>query len=144
MTNYLMDTNALSEPAKSRPDTGFSSWLKTTNDDTLFTSIISLGEIKKGVMLISDKVRNQTLNGWLAKTIAAFEGRIISVDLNVALLWGDLVAGAQQAGKTASAIDALIAAQCIQNNLTLVTRNVRDFEQFEDLLILCPWRDLSN
>ncbi len=141
MTRYLLDTNALSEAPKPQPDSGFIAWLMTANDESLFTSCLSLGEIKKGIELVTGGARRKQLDGWLEKVVVDFGGRVVDVNQEVALLWGQLMAAAQQKGKPPPVIDTLIAAQCIHNQLTLITRNVKDFKQFAGLEVLCPWVD---
>jgi len=141
MTNYLLDTNALSEAPKRIPDSGFMEWFTATDELSLFTSCLVLGEIKKGISLSTDRGKRESFNTWLDKVIDGFDGRVVDLDKEVALLWGELIAAGQRLGKTPPVIDTLIAAQCIHHRLTLVTRNVKDFEQFSDLKILCPWSD---
>ncbi len=144
MTQYLLDTNALSETAKTKPDKGYLAWLLATENLQLFTSCLSLGEIEKGIHLLTRGANRRELEGWMVKVMEDFEGRIVGVDYKTGLLWGQLMAVGQQSGKTAPAIDALIAAQCIQHRLTLITRNVKDFEQFADLEVFCPWTEAKS
>lgn len=141
MKHYLLDTNALSEASKPQPNAGFMSWFSLVDEQVLFTSCLALGEIQKGITLVGNSAKRSQLEKWLAKLTEDFEDRIIGVDGQGAMLWGTLVAKAQKKGKSAPAIDALIAAQCIQYKLVLVTRNVKDFEQFAGLDVLCPWSD---
>lgn len=136
---YLLDTNALSEAAKPQPDSGFISWLKGADDVSLYTSCLVVGEIQKGIALLNEAKRRSQIQGWLNQLIADFDGRILEINEDVCLLWGKLLADARLSGKTAPLIDALIAAQCIHYKLTLVTRNKKDFEQFEGLEVFCPW-----
>jgi predicted nucleic acid-binding protein len=137
--NYLLDTNAISEASKKKPDASFMEWFTETDELTMFTSCIVLGEIKRGVSLIQDKERYERLNSLLTEILLQFDGRIINVDNQVSFLWAELLAAGQLAGQTPPVIDTLIAAQCIAHDLTLVTRNVRDFEQFTDLTVHAPW-----
>lgn len=139
MTNYLLDTNALSEAPKANPNVGFIHWLTVIDELSLFTSCLVLGEVKKGISLVTDTGKLKHLTKWLDTTIEDFDGRIIDIDKDVCLLGGDLLAIGQQSGKTPPVIDALIAAQCLQYHLVLVTRNIKTFEQFTDLEVLCPW-----
>jgi predicted nucleic acid-binding protein len=143
-TNYLLDTNAISEAPKSLPNKGFITWLLTVDNSQLFTSCLVIGELKKGVALNTDNDRYEQLNGFLSQTIADLEERITNIDQETCTLWGQLIADGQRSGKTPPLIDALIAAQCIQHHMTLVTRNVKDFEQFKDLMVHCPWSDIES
>jgi toxin FitB len=138
-TGYLLDTNAISEASKKEPDAGFIEWFTKTDELTMFTSCIVLGEIKKGVSLIRDEARHEQFDALLAKLIVQFDSRIVNVDSRTALLWGELLAMGQLSGQTPPLLDALIAAQCITQNLILVTRNVRDFKQFAGIKLHNPW-----
>ena len=139
MTNYLLDTNALSEAPKKVPDSGFMQWFMAIEEFSLYTSCLVLGEIKKGISLNTDSGKQKQLNQRLTETIDNFDYRVIEIDKPISLLWGKLMATGQQSGRTPPVIDALIAAQCLQHNLVLVTRNAKDFEQFSDLEVLSPW-----
>ena len=139
MTRYLLDTNAISETAKANPDKGYKVWLLGTENEQLFTSCLSLGELEKGINLLAHGANRQELERWRIKTVEDFEDRIVGIDQDTALLWGQLMARGQRSGKTPPQIDALIAAQCIQHQLTLITRNTKDFDQFAGLQLFSPW-----
>ena len=139
MKNFLLDTNAWSEAAKVAPDQGFMQWFTMTDEEHMFTSCLVVGEILKGIELLEDGERKRGYEVWLDKIRISFGTRIVGVDENVTLLWGRLLAQGQKAGKTPPVVDTLIAAQCIYNDFTLVTRNRKDFEQFQALSILNPW-----
>lgn len=139
MKGYLLDTCALSEASKPRPDSGYLGWLDEVDETLLYTSCLVLGEIQKGIELCSDKAKHTQYAAVLIEIIEGFAGRISMVDVQTALTWGDLIAASQQTGKKPPAIDALIAAQCITLDLTLVTRNIKDFNGFSGLNIHCPW-----
>ena len=137
--NYLLDTVAISEAVKSSKDIGYMSWLTTTNDEQLYVSCLTLGEIQKGISLVVDSKSRQKFEDYLSGLYEAFANRILEFDVYDAILWGRLTAKAQRSGKTPSVIDSLLVAQCLHNQMVLVTRNVKDFEQFTDLEILNPW-----
>jgi predicted nucleic acid-binding protein len=143
-TNYLLDTNAISEAPKPTPNKDFITWLLATDNTQLSTSCLVIGELKKGIALNTDNARYEQLDKFLSQTITDFEGRIINIDQETCILWGQLIADGQRSGKTPPSIDALIAAQCIQHHMTLVTRNVKDFEQFKNLTLHCPWSYIKN
>jgi predicted nucleic acid-binding protein len=139
MIIYLLDTNAVSEAVKSRQNIGYMSWLNSTDDSQMYISCLTIGEIQKGISLTSEAKLRSKLDAYLAGLYEAFSGRIVDVDINDCVLWGNLTAKAQQSGKTSPMIDTLIAAQSMKRNMTLVTRNTKDFEQFSDLELLSPW-----
>jgi predicted nucleic acid-binding protein len=138
-TNYLLDTNAISEAVKSRSNDGYMSWLNTTADMHMYISCLTIGEIQKGVALTKDSLLRERLNTYLSGLYEAFSGRILRLDTEDGVLWGNLTAIAQQSGLTLPVIDALIAAQCLHHHMVLVTRNVKDFAGIRDLEILSPW-----
>lgn len=139
MTNYLLDTNALSEASKKSPNQGFMNWFTEVDEHALFTSCLVLGEIQKGIALCADPDKQDQFKALLADITESLEGRVIGVDTQVALLWGQLSADGCRSGKTPPAIDALIAAQCVAHDLVLVTRNIKDFTQFARLKLCSPW-----
>lgn len=107
--NYLLDTNAISEASKSKPDAGFMNWFSQTDELAMFTSCIVLGEIKKGISLIQDEVRHEHFDALLTEILLQFDGRIINIDSQVSLLWGELLGMRQVAGRTPPVIDMLLS-----------------------------------
>lgn len=136
---YLLDTNALSEIDKPRPNRSFLQWFNQVPALELYVSCISVGELYKGVQLQPDGIKQRKLMARTEEIVAAFDNHVLSIDQSATRLWGELMAQGQQKGTTAPAIDVLIATQCLQYQLTLVTRNVKDFEQFSGLQMLSPW-----
>ena len=135
----LLDTNVLSEVTKPRPDEGVMSWLHGLDEDRTFISVISIAEIRRGVALMDAGRRRDALGEWLAHDLPQrFEDRIIPVDGAVALAWGDLMAVAKRSGRGLSSMDGLIAATTTAHQLTLATRNTRDFEGW-GIEIIDPW-----
>jgi len=133
---YLLDTNVLSELFKKHPEPKVSSWLKDADQDSLYLSVLTVGEIRKGIEKMEHGSRKTKLVQFLEKDIPIqFEERILPVDLKVAEAWGLLEA---QANRPLPAVDAFLAATAITHNLTLVTRNTQDFS-FSRLKILNPW-----
>ncbi len=134
--SFLIDTCALSEPVKSRPAPQVLAWLDATPPETLFVSVLTLGEIRKGIEKLGDGRKRARLALWLETELPAwFEDRVLSVDRGVAGEWGRLVA---RRGNVA-AIDSLIAATALHRRLTLVTRNVADFAAM-GVELLNPWQ----
>lgn len=123
--SYLIDTNVLSELRRKQPDAGVVNWFAKRSPVTLYLSVLTLGEIRKGIAGAALPARRQALLDWLESDLPAyFSGRILPVDLAVASRWGQLLA---HAGRPLPAIDSLLAATAIEHDLVLVTRNVKDF-----------------
>jgi predicted nucleic acid-binding protein len=134
---YLLDTNVLSELVKPRPAVPVVQWIDSVEEDALFLSVLTLGEIRKGIEKCRDEQRRNGLSHWLEHDVTErFDGRVLPVDLSVAEVWGMLCA---RMPRTISAVDGLIAATCLAHQATLVTRNVRDFSGIPNLRSLNPW-----
>ncbi len=139
MNSFLLDTNALSEFVRSRGNKGFSEWFKSVSPEQLFISCISIGEIVKGAHLAPNQSRQKYYLAFVDELIKNYGDRVITIDTNTCLLWGEAFARGRLNGKTPQVVDSLIAALAVQHNLTLVTRNIKDFEHFSDLKVLNPW-----
>lgn len=123
--SYLIDTNVISELRRKSPDSGVLTWFSQRPPATLHLSVLTLGEIRKGIEGVIDETRRQALLDWLEADLPTFfTGRILVVDGAVADRWGRLVAGAR---RSLPAIDSLLAATALEHDLILVTRNVKDF-----------------
>lgn len=134
--SYLLDTNVLSELRRREPDPGVVAWVAERPATTLFLSVLTLGEIRKGIEPLADSPRRLALLDWLETELSAFfSGRLLAVDGGVADRWGRLQA---QAGRPLPAIDSLLAATALHHGLVLVTRNGHDFA-FPGLEVVDPW-----
>jgi predicted nucleic acid-binding protein len=134
---YLIDTNVLSELRRKEPNVGVAEWFSQRPSTALFVSVLTLGEIRKGIDMLKNSDRKFTLLDWLDVDLPSFFfGRILNVDISVADRWGRLIA---QAGRPMPAIDSLLAATAIHHGLMLVTRNTHDFE-FPGLEVINPWK----
>lgn len=134
--SYLIDTNVLSELRRRAPDANVLRWVGARPASTLYLSVLTLGELRKGIEGLAEGTRKLRLLDWLEVELAAyFFGRILAVDLGVADRWGRLLA---QTTRPLPAVDSLLAATALSHGLTLVTRNVRDFPH-PDLKVLDPW-----
>jgi len=134
--SYLLDTNVLSELRRKSPHPGVVAWFGRRPASTLFLSVLTLGEIRKGVEGLPDAERRSALVDWLEVDLPAFFlGRLLPVDAPVADRWGRLLAAA---GRPIPAIDSLLAATALHHDLTLVTRNLRDFEGL-GVALINPW-----
>ncbi|MBI5479906.1 MAG: type II toxin-antitoxin system VapC family toxin [Deltaproteobacteria bacterium] len=135
--SYLVDTNVIAEIVRRRPDAEVASWFRVVPDTALHLSVLSLGELRKGVERRPAGVRRERLRVWLEQELPAwFEDRLLPVSKEVADRWGRLAA---EVGRSLPAIDGLLAATALHHGLRLVTRNVRDF-RLPGLEIVNPWR----
>jgi toxin FitB len=136
--NFLLDTNAVSEWVKPRPNAGLIRWMESADEDRIFLSVISLAELRYGVERMSAGARRSRLEEWLREQLPLrFEGRILSVDHNVAEAWGRIVSRSEALGRPMSVMDAFLSATAEIHRLTLVTRNVSDFPTLK--AIVNPW-----
>lgn len=135
----LLDTNVLSEVTRPAPDARVLEWLDGLDEDRSFISVVSIAEIRRGVALMDEGRKREALAEWLARDLPQrFEQRVLSVDEPVALAWGDLMGLAKRQGRGLSSMDGLIAATAIARQLTLATRNAKDFEGF-GIELFDPW-----
>jgi toxin FitB len=135
----LLDTNVLSEVTRPVPDVRVLEWLDKIDEDRSFISVISIAEIRRGVALMEQGRKRDALSEWLARDLPQrFEQRVLVVDESIALAWGDLMGLAKRRGRGLSSMDGLIAATAIAHELTLATRNMKDFEGL-GVDLIDPW-----
>ena len=132
---FLLDTDALSELEKPRPDPGLLAWLETMDWLDLYLSVITIGELWKGIAELPPGRRRRSLEAMFELIPDRFHNRIIAVDYPVAVKFGEIQA---QAGPLPS-LDTLIAATALTRQLTLVTHNTRDMAR-TGAAILDPWK----
>jgi toxin FitB len=136
---YLLDTNIPSEMTRPNPQASVSEWLDHADDDRLYLSVVSLGEVLKGVTMLSESKRRAQLQRWLDETLRPwFEGRILPVSQPIAERWGLLSGRCQLKGRPLKVADGFIAATALEHDLTLVTRNVKDFAGL-GVTVFNPW-----
>lgn len=140
MSGFLLDTNVVSELIKPKPEPKVVRWIDSTVESLIFLSVLTIGEIRKGINLQADSVRRAKLEAWLAADVRTrFEDRILAIDDSVAERWGLMTAKARSERKhQLPVIDGLLAATAQHYNLILVTRNVDDVEP-TGISILNPW-----
>jgi predicted nucleic acid-binding protein len=133
---YLLDTNVVSETRKKRPDRGVTAFLAAADSATLFLSVLTIGELRKGVEARrgTDPIAADRLSTWVDTIETEFADRLLGVDAATARLWGEL-----SAGRSLPVIDTLIAATAIRHGVTLVTRNTGDFDT-TGVTLLDPWQ----
>lgn len=135
---FLLDTNAISEPKRARPDPAVVAWLADQLPTDLHLSVISVGELRRGIVRLEPGRRRDDLDHWLGELILRFEDRILPVDLDVTERWAALAEAQRAAGRPSDLTDELIAATAHVHGLTIVTRNVRHFEH-AGCRVLSPW-----
>jgi hypothetical protein len=116
------------------------SWLAEVDEDRVFISVISFAEVRHGIELLPVGRRRERLAHWLAEDLPErFEGRILAVDQHIAETWGVIMARGQKAGLTPGSMDTFVAATAAAHNLTLATRNVKDFQRL-GISLFDPWQ----
>jgi predicted nucleic acid-binding protein len=139
MSGFLLDTNCISELVRSKPEPRVLDWMEAADESLLYLSVLTLGEIRKGMAGLPQGKRRTHLETWLELDLQArFSGRILPIDTAIADRWGLLAAEAKRKGRTLSAIDGLLAATAVHHNLTIVSRNVSDFADTH-AGVLNPW-----
>lgn len=136
---YLFDTCVISELVSKQPSARVVEWVDSLDPDDVYLSVLTIGEIIKGIEKLPNSRQKTELHTWLKEDLLArFQGKIIPIDTDVIVEWGILTAHVESAGKPMPAIDALIAATAKVNQLTLATRNVSDFDA-AGMKVLNPW-----
>jgi len=134
--SYLLDTNVISELVRPKPAKVVLDWFENIPSEALHISVLSLGEIRKGVEQMPDGDRREKLRLWLEHDLVAwFDTRVLPVDMPIADRWGRLLA---LVGRPVPSIDSLLAATALHHELRLVTRNEKDFD-YPGLEIINPW-----
>jgi|SRR5579859_6526270 len=138
--NYLLDTNVISELISRQPTTNVIDWLDSLDPATIYLSVITIGEIRKGIEKLPPSQRRVTVSTWLeTDLLLRFQGHIVEITTEVMLTWGTLVAQLERKGQPVAALDSLIAACALQGGYTLVTRNEDDFQP-TGVPIINPWK----
>jgi predicted nucleic acid-binding protein len=139
VSGFLLDTNCISEAVRLRPEPNVVRWLENPEEQSLYLSVLTLGEIRKGLVNVPQGQRYAQLETWLNVELRErFAGRILSVDAGVAERWGVLIGEAKRTGKAIPVVDSILAATALHHDLTVVTRNVADF-QLAQVAVVNPW-----
>jgi len=137
---YLLDTNVLSEIRKPRGHEGVKAFVGSLREDDIHISVLSVGEIAFGIEKLPPGPKKTELRVWLSQKLPErFGSRIIALETDIMAEWGRL----QAKTPNLPVFDSLIAASALARRLTVVTRNVRDFERIEGLILLNPWKEGS-
>jgi toxin FitB len=142
--SYLLDTCVLSELARPRPHAGVLAWLEASDETRLHLSVVTFGELEKGIARLPASARRRKLEQWVRQDLAArFEGRLLDVDRKVAQRWGAISGASEARGAPLPVIDALIAATGLVHGLDVVTRNTADLERCGAHCVN-PWQDAGG
>lgn len=134
--SYLVDTNVLSELRRRQPNPSVVQWFERRPATTLYLSVLTLGELRRGIEAMAEDARKRSLLDWLEIELPGFfAGRVLSIDASIADRWGWLVA---TTGRPLPTIDSLLAATALTHGLTMVSRNQRDF-RYPGLTVIDPW-----
>jgi len=139
MSGFLLDTNCISELVCPRPAPRVVDWMEAADESLLYLSVLTLGEIRKGLAGLAQGRRRTHLETWLEIELQTrFAGRIVPVDAAIADRWGVIAAETKRKGKALPVIDGLLAATALHHNLTVVSRNAADFANAH-VQVLNPW-----
>lgn len=139
MTGFLLDTNCISELVRAKPEPLVMQWLDDCDERLLYLSVLTIGEIRKGIAALVACKQRTLLESWLELELKTrFNDRILPIDEEVAERWGVLSAHAKAVGKPLAVIDGLLAATALHHNLAIVTRNTAYFAE-TNVSIVCPW-----
>jgi predicted nucleic acid-binding protein len=138
VSGFLIDTNVISELIKATPAPKVAAWVDATDEQLFHLSVLTLGEIRRGIVQLPQNKRRTRLEAWVSgDLLVRFAGRILDIDQEIADRWGHL-SGTR--GATVPVIDGLLAATAIHHNLTLVTRNTKDMAR-TGVALFNPWSD---
>ena len=138
MNGFLLDTVTLSELRRPELNRPVQAWLERNGSADLYLSVMTIGELQKGIARLASGPRRADLDTWFAQVRARYADFVLEIDTEIAMLWGRLLSPFRPSGRQEPTVDALIAATALVHNLTIVTRNVRDFEEF-GVATVNPW-----
>ncbi len=139
MSGFLVDTNVISEILRAAPDAKVSAWSQQAAKQTLFLSVVSMGELRKGLTILPPSARRTQLEKSIEAQVPIwFQNRILPVTQAIAERWGELDGIRQLAGRPLNTPDGMIAATALEHGLTVVTRNTKDFAGL-GVAMLNPW-----
>jgi len=137
--NYLLDTCVLSEFTRRLPDVRMIDWLNSIEEEKLFISVITIGEIQRGIERLPDSHRKTELQIWMNNgLLTRFSERMVTIDAPTMFLWGSLFTRLEASGQKMGVMDSLILASALHSNLIIATRNVADFLP-SGVQVINPW-----
>ena len=138
--NFLLDTNVISEPKQKQPHAQVLEWLDAQDESKLYLSVLTVGEIKKGIARLESSRKKAELEKWLEKLRTRFSQRILLLSERTFLVWGKWYGEYEKKGVVRPAFDSLLEATALEHDLIFVTRNVKNFQNSQ-VTILNPWED---
>ncbi|MBW1723528.1 MAG: type II toxin-antitoxin system VapC family toxin [Deltaproteobacteria bacterium] len=137
--NYILDTCIISEIVKPKPRLKVINWLRSQNENNLYISVLTLGELHKGLEKIRDKRKKKKIHLWIEQDLRErFRDKILPIDARVAMIWGQVQGRTEQSGRGMPTIDGLIAATGLAFNMVVATRNISDMEA-SGVALFNPW-----
>ena len=137
--NFLIDTCVVSEFKNKNPEQAVINWLKSVEGSSLYLSVITIGELHKGIEKMKNSARKDMLQDWVENDLLVFfHGRIIEISQKISIAWGKIQAAAELKGRVLPSIDSMLVATAFAENLTIVTRNISDM-RVDDVEIFNPW-----
>ena len=141
---YLLDTCVISELVKKKPHPAMIRWLDGCDESRMYMSVLTIGELMKGIAKLTDGDRRERLQSWVTNDLAVrFEQRLVEIDTEVAWAWGMMLGEAERRGEKLPVVDSLIAATANVHSLIVVTRNVQDMVRCQ-AKVFNPWESQPN
>ncbi|NBC27691.1 MAG: PIN domain-containing protein [Bacteroidetes bacterium] len=142
--SYLIDTCCISELVKKKPNPNVVKWFTDQDELSMYLSVITFGELRKGIEKLPDSKKKKELNRWLKEDLnQRFKNRILDITIEEVNKWGEILAATEKDGRPLPAIDSLIAATALVHDLSVVTRNTQDMEG-SGVEVINPWTYESN
>lgn len=136
---YMLDTCVLSEFTRRQPEPRVIDWLNSNSEEDLFISVITIGEVQRGIERLSDSKRKTELIQWMTQgLLRRFDGRIVSIDAETMIIRGSLTTRMESQGKPIGVMDSLIIASAMQYKMIVATRNINDFYP-SGVRVINPW-----
>ena len=139
--SFLLDTSVISELVRKNPRGQVLNWIDAQEESALFLSVLTIGELEKGIAKLPASARKTKLLAWVRRDLARrFGGRLLAIDVRVAVRWGALAGESEKRGRPLPVVDSLLAATALIHGLQIVTRNVHDFER-RGVACINPWKE---
>ncbi|MDR9416171.1 MAG: type II toxin-antitoxin system VapC family toxin [Gracilimonas sp.] len=137
--SYLIDTCCISELVRKKPNPKVVNWFADHDELSMYLSVITFGELRKGIEKLPNSEKKKKLNRWVRDDLSLrFQNRILNITIDEVNVWGEIVAAAENKGRPLPAIDSLIAATALTYDLKVVTRNISDMEG-SGVEVINPW-----